>query len=201
MIYEATIEGVLVRTGDIICTANGVEAGVLGRLWQALGSIVPGEIDHAVLYLGPGGRCVEAGARGVIVFAMPEGRWAAEEALAERWILDTFVGVADPLASRGLPPEEERRVRVEVARYCEAQAGAGKPYNVNFFDPETDAAFYCSQLIYKAYLASGVDLALGPGASLNHGEATIVLPQHLWQNSARRRAGGDQGTPLGELRG
>lgn len=201
MIYEATIEGVPVRTGDIICTMNGVEAGVLGRLWQALGYIVPGEIDHVALYLGPGGRCVEAGARGVIVFAMPAGRWVAEEALAERWILDTFVGVADPLASRGLPAEEERRVRAEVACYCEAQAGAGKPYNVNFFDPATDAAFYCSQLIYKAYLASGVDLALGPGTSLTHGEATIVLPQHLWQNGARRRARGDQGTPLGEQRG
>ncbi|NWF81453.1 MAG: hypothetical protein HXY37_15635 [Chloroflexi bacterium] len=192
MIYEATIEGVPVCTGDIICTADGVDAGILGQLWRALGYIVPGEIDHAVLYLGPGGRCVEAGGRGVIVFTMPAGRWDAAALFAERWLLDRFVGIADPLAGRGLAAADGLRIRGEVAAYCTAQAGANKPYNVNFFDPETDTAFYCSQLIYKAYLASGIDLARSPGAALAYDNATIILPQHLWQNCVRRRAGGAQ---------
>lgn len=78
MIYEATIEGVPVRTGDIICTADGVDAGILG------------------------------------------------------------------------------------------------------------------QLIYKAYLASGIELGQSSGAALAYANATIVLPQHLWQNGVRRRAGGAQ---------
>jgi len=32
----------------------------------------------------------------------------------------------------------------------------GKPYNLNFFDPETAKAFYCSQLAYKAYQSVGL---------------------------------------------
>lgn len=45
----------------------------------------------------------------------------------------------------------------KAAEYSVAQIG--KPYNYNFFDVETTSAFYCSQLVWRAwYNAKGVDL-------------------------------------------
>jgi hypothetical protein len=187
LIHRTTIAGLPVRTGDILCTRDGADGSLVGRLWQALGHLVPGEIDHAILYVGPGGRCVEAGARGVIVFEVPDGPWSAEHMADERLLHDTLVGVADPLAERDLPPEEEARIRAGVAAYCLEQAVANKPYNFNFFDPATDAAFYCSQLIYRAYLEYGVDLSSGAQAADVVQHTVIVLPQVLWQNSRRLR--------------
>lgn len=191
MIYQTTISGLPVRTGDVICTQDGAEASLVGRLWRALGHFVPGEIDHVILYVGPGGRCVEAGARGVIVFEAPDGPWSAEQMADERLLYDTLVGVADPLAGRGLAPEEEERIRAGVAAYCIEQAVANKPYNFNFFDPETDAAFYCSQLIYQAYLEYGVDLARGEIDADVRDDVRLVLPQVIWQNSHSVRMKGE----------
>lgn len=187
MIYDTVIEGLPVRTGDIICTTDGNEDSLAGRLWHALGQIVPGEIDHVVLYVGPSGRCVEAGAKGVIVFEMPEGRWDATNTVDQRWLIDELVGVAYPLADRSPDIAAEQRIRAEVARYCLEQAEADKPYNLNFFDPATDAAFYCSQLIYKAYLSCGIDLSVPPDSVASASDAPLVLPQIIWQNCAHRR--------------
>lgn len=187
MIHQTTIAGLAVRTGDIICTQDGAGESLVGRLWAALGHFVPGEIDHVILYVGPGGRCVEAGARGVIVFEVPDGPWSAERMADTRLLYDTLVGVADPLAARGLPPDEEERIRAGVAAYCLEQAVANKPYNFNFFDPATDAAFYCSQLIYQAYLEHGVDLSRGEQDADVRDGVRLVLPQVIWQNSRRIR--------------
>lgn len=189
MIFDTVIDGLPLRTGDIICTTDGNEDSVVGRFWRALGHLVPGEIDHVVLYVGPGGRCVEAGAKGVIEFEMPEGRWDAAYAADQRWLIDSLVGVAYPLANRSFATEEEQRVRSEVARYCLEQAEADKPYNVNFFDPATDAAFYCSQLIYKAYLSCGIDLTEPPHSdrAASHNHVPLVLPQIIWQNCVHSR--------------
>lgn len=199
MIYETTIDGLPVRTGDIICTQDGAADSLVGRLWHALGHLVPGEIDHVILYVGPGGRCVEAGARGVIVFEVPEGPWSARHMANSRLLYDTLVGVADPLAGRGLSPDDEERVRAGVAAYCLEQAVANKPYNFNIFDPDTEAAFYCSQLIYRAYLEYGVDLARGELRADVRGDITIVLPQVIWQNSRHVRAApGDSPQPRPE---
>lgn len=188
MIHESTIDGLPVRTGDMICTTDGTSRSVLGRLWQALGHLVPGEVDHVVLYVGPGGRCVEAGARGVISFEVPDGRWEAERMSAKRWLLDTPIGVGDPLAGRDLTPAEEARIRAGVAAYCLAQAASAKPYNFNFFNPDTESAFYCSQLIFKAYLEFGIDLSNGQSLQATLSPDVIVFPEELWRNARQIRA-------------
>lgn len=188
MIYQSTINGLPVCTGDIICTTDGSAATTMGKLWQTLGLLVPGEVDHVVLYLGPGGRCAEAGARGVLLFDMPGERWQAEPLAGERWLVDTLVGVAYPLADRAAPGLSGEHVRAAVADYCALQAAQDKPYNVNFFDPDTDAAFYCSQLIYKAYCEFGLDVSVPPGTA-SASPPRIVVPQMLWQSSRQLRAG------------
>ena len=187
MIHHSTIYGLPVCTGDIICTTDGSAATTMGKIWQALGMLVPGEVDHTVLYLGPGGRCVEAGARGVLLFDMPGGRWEAERVASERWLVDTLVGVAYPLADRSAPGLSDEDVRAAVADYCALQAAEDKPYNINFFDPNTNAAFYCSQLIYKAYLEFGLDVSMPADTSISH-TPRIVVPQMLWQSSKQLRA-------------
>ena len=80
-----------------------------------------------------------------------------------------------------------RQIRAGVANFCLAQVAAEKPYNPLFFAPEIDAAFYCSQLIYKAYLAYGIDLSIGADVTPIPHDAQIVLPQALWQNVLVRK--------------
>lgn len=186
MIYEHTFEGIPVRTGDIICTSDGGEGGVYGALWQALGTLVPGPIDHCAIYIGPGGRCVEAGARGVIAFDMADA-WDAAAAHDTRWLLDTFFGVAYPLAGRGFAGGDEERIRAGVAEYCLAQAVAAKPYNINFLAADDDSAFYCSQLIYKAYLRFGINLNTSKGVALGGALDQIVFPLEIWESCRERR--------------
>ncbi|HRF49198.1 MAG TPA: hypothetical protein PLC98_16315 [Anaerolineales bacterium] len=178
-LYTSFFHGVPLTTGDIICTTDGEQDSLFGRFWQMMGQLAPGDVDHCILYLGPGGRCIESGARGVITFTMPGEVWDAAALVDERWLLDRFYGVAYPLADLGLAPEDERGIRERVADFCLRQAISSKPYNPNFFNPDTDGAYYCSQLIYRAYLAEGIDL------NTNHGMpaglfAPIVFPQELW---------------------
>ena len=177
-IYSSSFYGLPVVTGDIICTRDGEENSLFGQLWQLIGRLVPGEVDHCVLYLGPGGRCVESGPMGVVTFDMPEGVWQAASLAPERLMLDTFYAIAYPFARRGLPSDREAEVREQVAAFCLEQAAHSKPYNFNFFNPLEDGAFYCSQLIYKAYLSAGIDLnptPLPPQDPLD----LIVFPQDI----------------------
>jgi hypothetical protein len=187
MIYQHTFSGLTVATGDILCTQDGVEGSLFGQLWRLVGRIVPGEVDHCLVYVGPGGRCIESGARGVIEFEMPGSEWDAETVWKERLLLDTLFGVVYPLENRGLTEAEEQRLRLGVVAFCREQVAQGKPYNLNVFNPETDGAFYCSQLIYKAYLEQGIDL--NPEESLLNGPLTgkIIFPTDLWQNLPHRR--------------
>jgi len=67
MIYTYEIEGLAVQTGDIICTMNGKPDILPGEFWRFVGRLVPGDVDHVAIYVGPNGRCVEAGTRGVEV--------------------------------------------------------------------------------------------------------------------------------------
>jgi hypothetical protein len=184
MIHQHSFHGIPLRTGDVICTSDGGDGGVYAALWQALGTLVPGPVDHCLLYVGPGGRCVEAGARGVIAFDMADP-WDAPGRHDTRWLLDTFYGVAYPLAGRSLSITEEERVRAGVATYCLAQAG--KPYNVNFLAAEDDSAFYCSQLVYKAYRRFGIDLNSSRGLALGGPLQQIVFPLEIWQSCRERR--------------
>jgi hypothetical protein len=188
-LYTSSFHGVPVTTGDIICTTDGEQDSLFGRFWQMMGQLAPGDVDHCIVYLGPGGRCIESGARGVITFTMPGEVWDAATLVDERWLLDRFYGVAYPLADLGLAPEDERGIRERVADFCLEQATSSKPYNPNFFNPDTDGAFYCSQLIYRAYLAEGIDL------NTNHGMpaglfAPIVFPQELWNACPHRKVEG-----------
>ncbi|MFT3893039.1 MAG: hypothetical protein QM730_15525 [Anaerolineales bacterium] len=73
MIYTYEIEGIALQTGDIICTMNGKPDILPGEFWRLVGRLVPGDVDHVAVYLGPQGRCVEAGARGVIKFTVFDG--------------------------------------------------------------------------------------------------------------------------------
>jgi hypothetical protein len=188
MIYTYQINGLPVQTGDLLCTSVGRAGDIAGTWWRFLGSLVPGEVDHVVIYVGPGGRCVEAEpARGVITFTLKDQVWLAERLLDQRQIIDRLYGVAYPLQGRGLARAAESRIRQNVADYCLNQAAAAKPYNFNFFNAETEASFYCSHLIYKAYLAQGFNLNTGLGVPELPGSEGIIFPQELWSGCVHRR--------------
>jgi phosphatidylethanolamine-binding protein (PEBP) family uncharacterized protein len=192
MISSYTINGLPVQTGDILCTQNGAvdvnypDAIRPGEFWHWVSHIVPGEVDHIAVYLGPAGRCIESGCRGVISFTVQDGWWNAPAMMGERGrFLDTFYGVAYPLEGRGLPPEVECRLRLDVAAYCLAQLG--KPYNLNLLNPEQEGSFYCSQLAYKAYQRHGINLNGEPEIRVLPGTQRIVYPQEIWDVCRHRR--------------
>jgi len=185
MIYTYQIEGIALQTGDIICTMNGKPDILPGEFWRLVGRLVPGDVDHVAIYLGPGGRCIEAGARGVITFEVPNGHWDTERMALQRGLLfDSFYGVASPLGEVGLSESEEFETRTTVAAYCLAQVG--KPYNLNFLNAETEEAFYCSQLVYKAYQQIGINLNSGLALEQWPGTNAIVYPQEIWNGSSHR---------------
>jgi hypothetical protein len=182
-VHTYQINGLTVRTGDLICTNTTEEESVFGRLfWRLFGTLIPGEVDHIAVYVGPSGRCVEAGAKYcVTTFNIKDNTWDSSKMIEERGpILDNFYGVAYPLAGLSLSREEEAGIRKRVAMYCIRQAEANKPYNAMFLDSMTEDAFYCSQLAYKAYLKEGIDLNTGKGVQNFPGMESIVFPQEIW---------------------
>lgn len=187
MVYTYQIEGLILQTGDIICTMNGKPDILPGEFWRLVGRLVPGDVDHVAIYVGPNGRCVEAGSRGVISFEVCHGAWDAELMASERGMLfDTFYGASFPLDALELSQEEEQRMRLTVARYCLAQIG--KPYNLNFLNAETEEAFYCSQLVYKAYQQVGIDLNTGLAMEQLPGTNAIIYPQEIWSGCPHKKA-------------
>ena len=186
MIYTYQIEGIPLQTGDIICTMNGKPDILPGEFWRFVGRLVPGDVDHVAIYLGPEGRCVEAGAHGVIKFTVFKGGWDTERMARRRGLLfDTFYGVASPLDGLELPEQEEHAMRARVAQYCLTQLG--KPYNLNFLNSETEEAFYCSQLAYKAYQQIGINLNTGLAMEQIPGTNSIVYPQEIWKGFSHRQ--------------
>jgi hypothetical protein len=187
MIYTYQIEGITLQTGDIICTMNGKPDILPGEFWLLVGRLVPGEVDHISIYTGPEGRCVEAGAHGVIKFTVFNGQWSTERMARRRGLLfDTFYGIVSPLDALRLAEAEEHEMRKKVAAYCLAQVG--KPYNLNFLNAETEDSFYCSQLAYKAYQQIGIDLNTGLAMEQIPGTNTIIYPQEIWDGFSRRAA-------------
>ena len=187
MIYTYEIEGIALQTGDVICTMNGKPDILPGEFWRLVGRLVPGDVDHVALYLGPKGRCVEAGAHGVIKFTVFDRAWNTERMARRRGhLFDTFYGIASPLAGLGLSEEEEQQMRQAVAAYCLAQVG--KPYNLNFLNAETEESFYCSQLAYKAYQQVGINLNTGLAMEQLPGTNAIVYPQEIWDGCSHREA-------------
>ncbi len=186
MIHTYQINGMPVQTGDIICTMNGKPDILPGEFWRLIGRLVPGDVDHVAIYLGPNGRCAEAGARGVIIFDVPGSEWNTERMARQRGLLfDTFYGIASPLDILGYSDEEERVMRESVAAYVISQVG--KPYNLNFLNAETEESFYCSQLAYKAYQTVGIDLNTGLAMEQLPGTNQIVYPQEIWNGFSHRK--------------
>ena len=181
-IHEHGINGLTVRTGDLICTTDGDPTFFSGQIWRLIGKVIPGEVDHIVIYIGPGGRCVEAGAkRKVIEFIVPENGWDTVAMRDDRGgLIDTLYGIADPVADQGLAPEEQSRIRIDAANYCIEQAEREKPYNILFNLSDIEDAFYCSQLAYKAYLRHGIDLNTNRGIPGIPFTESVVLPQEIW---------------------
>jgi cell wall-associated NlpC family hydrolase len=187
MIYTYQINGMPVQTGDIICTMNGKPDILPGEFWRLIGRLVPGDVDHVAIYVGPDGRCVEAGARGVIAFDVPHGDWNTELMARQRGLLfDTFYGVVSPLDVFDFSRDEEKHMRTAIASYALAQIG--KPYNLNFLNAERDDAFYCSQLAYKAYQRVGIDLNTGLAMEQLPGTNYIIYPQEIWEGFSHRQS-------------
>jgi len=185
MIYTYEIEGIPVQTGDIICTMNGKPDILPGEFWRLVGRLVPGDVDHVAIYLGPDGRCIEAGGRGVVTFDVRFGYWETERMARQRGLLfDTFYGVVSPLDALGVSENEEQEMREKVAAYSLAQVG--KPYNLNFLNSESEASFYCSQLAYKAYQQIGIDLNTGLAMEQISGTNAIIYPQEIWEGFSHR---------------
>ena len=201
MIHEYEMSGLLVRTGDILCLADAGPVILDGQFWRYLGHLIPCEVSHVALYVGPQGRCVEAGARGkVIAFNITDHAWDALNMRDQRGdMVDALYGVACPAEGRGLTESREQEVRENVARYCLDQAAAGMPYNLDFFNPDTEDAFYCSQLAYLAYLKNGIDLNTKMGIHHIPRTSSIIFPQELWNGCVHVKCVPDGQKPGGAL--
>jgi uncharacterized protein YycO len=79
-----------------------------------------------------------------------------------------------------LTPKQERAIRERAIAYCLEQVDEHKPYNLDVFNPETDGAFYCSQLIYKAYQTQDILLHQHRGTDAASLLAPIVFPRDVW---------------------
>lgn len=186
-LHSHTLNGLPLRTGDVLCTFDGRHGTLFARLWRLMGLLIPGEIDHCVIYVGPEGRYVESTARGVILFDMPGDTWDPLLRARKRLLVDNLVGIAYPLEGRGFNPSEEAEIRRGVAAYCLDKAARNAPFNYNIFNPYTDGAFYCSQLVYRAYLTHGVDLNTNQGVPSTPILDKVVFPQEIWNACVHRR--------------
>ena len=186
-IYTYQIEGIALQTGDIICTMNGKPDILPGEFWRFIGRLVPGDVDHVAIYVGPNGRCIEAGGHGVIKFTVFDGQWNTERMARRRGLLfDTFYGIASPIDGLEVSEEEQTEMRLRVAAYCLSQVG--KPYNLNFLNADTEETFYCSQLAYKAYQQIGINLNTGLAMEQLPGTNAIIYPQEIWDGFPHRAA-------------
>ncbi|MFC1889195.1 hypothetical protein ACFL4G_05505, partial [Thermodesulfobacteriota bacterium] len=103
MIHKYEINGLTLQTGDIICTVDGGDNVLGGEFWRLIGKMIPGKVDHIVIYVGPEGRCVEAGAKcRVIEFETKGPVWDAKKMKRQRGLIDTLWGVAYPLKGQNL---------------------------------------------------------------------------------------------------
>lgn len=78
MVYEHKYHGLNGQTGDLLCMTDGDQDSLQGHFWRLLGTLLPGPIDHIVIYLGPDGRCIEAGPAGITSFEMVGPTWFAK---------------------------------------------------------------------------------------------------------------------------
>ena len=177
MVYEYTINGRRLKSGDIISTKDG-DNSIYSLGFTLLGCLIPGKVDHTVIYVGPDGLCVESGMRGVISFQAAK-RWNSKKMFKDRQLIDTFYAASSVFPGRGFSPADEQIARTFVREYV--LGSVGKSYNFNFLDPDNESCVYCSQLAYLAYKKAGIDLNVGntgvPGID------RIVFPQEILQNT------------------
>lgn len=178
MVYEFSINGRLLKTGDVISTKDGTNS-IYSLGYRILGAMIPGDIDHSVLYVGPGGLCVEAGMFGVVAFISGDN-WHSKEMLSERGLLDTFVAASSILVNRGLSSNEDDEARSFVRAF--ALGSVGKPYNLDFLHPDNERALYCSQLVYLAYHKLGIELNVGK-SGMGKWSDKIIFPQEIYDSS------------------
>lgn len=187
LIHSYKINGLALQTGDIICTTDGQEGSLAGQFWRLIGKLIPGEVDHVAIYVGPDDRCVEAGQKGVITFNIGGDRWDAAAMHDQRGsLVDTLCGVVYPLEGQDLSADEEAHIRSSVARYCLAQVG--KEYSIDFLHPEQEEKFYCSQLLYKAYQPFDINLNTDKEVPNLLGTSSIIFPHEIWAGLPHKRA-------------
>jgi hypothetical protein len=182
MVYQYLLNGNVIKTGDIICTTDGDENLLPGQFWRLIGLLIPGDVDHVAIYIGPDGNFIESGPNGVIEFSINKNIWNAEKLTKQRGpLIDKLYGIAYPFFNKILSIEEEYFMRESIYQYCLKQIG--KSYNINFLDSDTESAFYCSQLIYKAYLSIGINLNSSLNITRLPGTEIIVFPEDIWNSS------------------
>ena len=187
-VFEETLEGLTVRTGDIIGTVDG-NASLYGLLFKIIGEIVPGRPDHIAIYLGPDGICVEAAPRGVNLFRFFGGRWDTKRMQGQRDVVDSLYGVGSLLQGRFPNPKQEEDARETVRSFVLDQIG--KRYNMNFLDVDSEEDFYCSQLAYAAYKRVGLDMNVAAAGSLHPKFLNrIVTPEEVWNACCPRQETG-----------
>jgi hypothetical protein len=100
-LFEYLLDGLPVRTGDIVATVDGIEVTFRGQVWRLVGAVMPGDIHHVLMYVGPGPRFIEAGPSGVIELEMPKSRWDSVPVADSRGgLMDRLQGVAGPLVGK-----------------------------------------------------------------------------------------------------
>ena len=187
-VYTYEINGISIKTGDLICTVDGNPSFLIGQFWWIIGKLIPGDVDHIVIYVGPGDRCVEAGAKGkVITFNVQGKKWDPQLMFEQRYIMDNLYGIADPIAGRDFTPDQENQIRLSAVKYCLQQAKEEKPYNLNFIDSDTEKAFYCSQLAYKAYKPHNINLNTNRSIPNIPFTDSIVFPQEIWAECNKKQ--------------
>jgi hypothetical protein len=178
MVFEETLEGKTIRTGDIVGTVDG-GASLYGFLFKIIGDTIPGRPDHVAVYLGPDGICVEAGPRGVNLFRFFDARWDTERMLGQRGIVDSLYGLGDLVEGRVPDTVSEKIIRSKIRHYVLEHIG--KPYNLMFRDPDGEKSFYCSQLVYSVYRKVGIVIPFGSLHPTFHDP--IITPEDVWNAS------------------
>jgi uncharacterized protein YycO len=116
--------------------------------------LIPGPYSHIQLYLG----------NGIIIESEPG------------------IGVHLNKAKRGdvYRVKGKRDMKEKAIHYAVSKLGA--PYNFNFTVKKVDGnCFYCSELVWNAFLSAGIDLDDHPGFSKIYGSG--VFPSEIAEDS------------------
>jgi len=110
-LFEYELDGIPLQTGDLICTRDGSDTILAGEFWKIIGTLIPGEVDHVAVYLGPKGA---ASRRDRTACSCSRSRTGVGcgSMFQKRGIVDQLHGVAFPLRKRKLGIEATQRMRI-----------------------------------------------------------------------------------------